>query len=409
MHVSNGVDKSVEDKALKAMTKKALYGTDVDLQSYESEAEVHDKVERAEDLPPEVQQAALDVGVSLDKESAGAYVQMDQSPVISQSGIEGVEIMDIASALKKYDWLQDYWWKLISPDADKYTADVAAAPPSGYFLWAKKGSKMTFPVKSCLYLGSTNFNQRVHNIVIAEEGSEIHMITGCTTPAHVQRGLHLGVSEFFIKKNAKVSFTMVHSWGTEVEVRPRTAIVMDEGSSLSNNYILLRPVKTLQTFPTCSLNGKGAVASFNTVIYSTMGNIDVGSNVFLNAPETSAESISRVVSVGGEVIARGRMTGTVPGARAHLECVGLLLSDKGRIFSIPELDGRSRDLDMSHEAAVGRISEEELEYLMARGLSSEEATSVIVRGFLDVEIKGLPEELKQEIKSITQREDLKGA
>ena len=140
-----------------------------------------------------------------------------------------------------------------------------------------------------------------------------------------------------------------------------------------------------------------------------MGNIDIGNNVILDAPDTSAESISRVVSVGGEVIARGRMTGRVPGARAHLECVGLLLSDKGRIYSIPELDGQSRDLDMSHEAAVGRISEEELEYLMARGLTSEQATSVIVRGFLDVEIKGLPEDLKREIKSITERENLKGA
>jgi hypothetical protein len=317
--------------------------------------------------------------------------------------------MDMASALKKHDYLQDYWWKLVAPDADKYTADVAQAPPAGYFIRAKRGMKTVFPVKSCLYLGSTNLNQRVHNVIIAEEGSELHVITGCTTPAHVQRGLHIGVSEFFIHKNAKVSFTMVHSWGKEVEVRPRTGITIAEGGSLSNNYILLRPVKTIQTFPTATLAGRGAVASFNTVIYATMGNIDVGSNVNLNAPDTSAESISRVVSVGGEIIARGRMTGRVPGARAHLECVGLLLSDKGRIYSIPELDGRSKDLDMSHEAAVGRISEEELEYLMARGLSSEQATSVIVRGFLDVEIKGLPEDLKQEIKNITQREDLKGS
>ena len=102
-----------------------------------------------------------------------------------------------------------------------------------------------------------------------------------------------------------------------------------------------------------------------------------------------------------------RVLGTI--VQSHLECVGLLLSEKGRIYSISELDGQSRDLDMSHEAAVGRISEEELEYLMARGLSSDEATSVIVRGFLDVEIKGLPEDLRQEIKNITQREDLKGA
>ena len=405
MHVSDGI----EERAKKALEKKALFGTDVDLKSYEHEAKLHSKVTSAEDLPSEVKKAALDVGVSLDKESSGAYVQMDQSPVIAKSQFEGVEIMDMASAIEKYDFLQDYWWKLVAPDADKYTADVAAAPPAGYFIRAKKGMKTVFPVKSCLYLGSSNLNQRVHNVIIAEEGSELHVITGCTTPAHVQRGLHIGVSEFFIQKNAKVSFTMVHSWGKEVEVRPRTGITIGEGGSLSNNYILLKPVKTIQTFPTATLAGRGAVASFNSVIYSTMGNIDIGSNVNLNAPETSAESISRVVSVGGEVIARGRMTGRVPGARAHLECVGLLLSDKGRIYSIPELDGQSRDLDMSHEAAVGRISEEELEYLMSRGLTSEEATSVIVRGFLDVEIKGLPEELKQEIKNITQREDLKGA
>ena len=399
----------IEEKARKARDKKAAYGTDVDLESYQSEAKSRERVEDSEDLPDVVKEAALGVGVKLDAEATGEYVQMDQTPVVAKSLYEGVEIMDMASALDKYDFLQDYWWKLVAPDADKYTADVAQAQPAGYFIRSKKGMKTVFPVKSCLYLGSSNLNQRVHNVIIAEEGSELHVITGCTTPSHVDRGLHIGVSEFFIQKDAKVSFTMIHSWGKEVEVRPRTGITIAEGGSLSNNYILLKPVKTIQTFPTATLAGRGAVASFNSVIYSTMGNIDIGSNVFLDGPDTSAESISRVVSVGGEVIARGRMTGRVPGARAHLECVGLLLSDKGRIYSIPELDGQSRDLDMSHEAAVGRISEEELEYLMARGLSSDEATSVIVRGFLDVEIKGLPEDLKQEIKKITQREDLKGA
>jgi Fe-S cluster assembly scaffold protein SufB len=399
----------IEEKARKARDKKAAYGTDVNLESYQSQAKAQERVEDAEDLPGVVKEAALGVGVKLDAEASGEYVQMDQTPVVAKSLYEGVEIMDMASALDKYDFLQDYWWKLVAPDADKYTADVAQAPPAGYFIRAKKGMKTVFPVKSCLYLGSSNLNQRVHNVIIAEEGSELHVITGCTTPSHVDRGLHIGVSEFFIQKDARVSFTMIHSWGKEVEVRPRTGITIAEGGSLSNNYILLKPVKTIQTFPTATLAGRGAVASFNSVIYSTMGNIDIGSNVFLDGPDTSAESISRVVSVGGEVIARGRMTGRVPGARAHLECVGLLLSEKGRIYSIPELDGQSRDLDMSHEAAVGRISEEELEYLMARGLSSDEATSVIVRGFLDVEIKGLPEDLRQEIKNITQREDLKGA
>ncbi|MCJ7445677.1 MAG: SufD family Fe-S cluster assembly protein [Methanotrichaceae archaeon] len=404
MPVSN-----IEERAKKAREKKAVYGIDLNLDSYESEAKSYGIIDEAEDLPEDVKKAALDVGVKLDNQTSGAYVQMDQTPVHTKSLFEGVEVLDTRTALKRYDNLQDYMWKLVAPDADKYVADVAQSLPAGYFVRAKKGMKTVFPVKSCLYLGSTNLNQRVHNIIIAEEGSELHIITGCTTPAHVQRGLHIGVSEFFIKKGAHVSFTMIHSWGKDVDVRPRTGIIIEEGGSLSNNYICLKPVKTLQMFPTATLAGVGAVASFNTVIYSSTGNIDFGSNIILAAPETSAESISRVVSVGGEVIARGRMTGKVPGARAHLECVGLLLSEKGRIYSIPELDGQSKDLDMSHEAAVGRISEEELEYLMARGLTQEQATSVIVRGFLDVEIKGLPEELKQQIKNITQREDLKGA
>ncbi|MCX6674887.1 MAG: SufD family Fe-S cluster assembly protein, partial [Methanothrix sp.] len=211
---------SIEEKARKAQGKAAIYGTDVDLESYESEAKPQAIVETAEDLPSVVKKAALDVGVKLDAESSGAYVQMDQTPVVAKSLYEGVEIMDMASALKKYDYLQDYWFKLVAPDADKYTADVAQSPPAGYFIRAKKGMKTVFPVKSCLYLGSSNLNQRVHNIILAEEGSELHVITGCTTPAHVQRGLHIGVSEFFIQKDAKVSFTMVHSWGKEVEVRP---------------------------------------------------------------------------------------------------------------------------------------------------------------------------------------------
>jgi Fe-S cluster assembly scaffold protein SufB len=161
MHVSG-----IEDKARKARDKKALYGTDVDLESYESEAKPQEAVDNAEDLPSVVKKAAMDVGVKLDGESSGSFVQMDQTPVIAKSLYEGVEIMDMASALEKYDFLQDYWWKLVAPDADKYTAEVAAAPPAGYFIRAKKGMKTVFPVKSCLYLGSSNLNQRVHNVIM---------------------------------------------------------------------------------------------------------------------------------------------------------------------------------------------------------------------------------------------------
>lgn len=397
----------LEDRAKKAKDKRAPLGTDIDLEDYEPEARPHEEIEALEMLPQDVRGAALDVGVSFDEESSGAYIQVDQSPVYVSSPTEGIEILDMASALKKYD-LKDYWWKLVQVDADKYTADIAMRPPMGYFMRAKPGKKTIFPLKSCLYLGQERLNQRVHNVIIAEENSELHVITGCTTPAHVKGGLHLGVSEFYIKKGAHVSFTMIHSWGENVDVRPRTGIHIEDGGSLSNNYICLRPVKSLQTYPTAVLDGRGAVASFNTVIYARQGNIDVGSQTILQAPEASSESISRVVSTGGEVIARGKMVGKVPDVKAHLECRGLILSDVARIYSIPELDGWCGGLDMSHEAAVGKISQEELEYLMARGLSPDEATGVIVRGFLDVEIKGLPPALKEEIQKITKLEEIHG-
>jgi Fe-S cluster assembly scaffold protein SufB len=397
------------EKARKAKDKKAPLGTDIDLEEYESEPEDHGKIEDLDTLPQEVVNAACNVGVSLEGGSSGDYILVDQSPVHFSSLLEGIEMVDLATALEKHSYLEDYIWKLVPIDTDKYTADVSQQPPAGYFIRAKRGTKTIFPLKTCFYLGQSNFRQRIHNVVIAEEGSELHVITGCTTPSHATRGLHLGVSEFYIKKGAHVSFTMIHNWGEEVEVRPRSAYHLEEGASLSSNYITLSPVKSLQAFPKAILDGKGAVASFNTVIYCNKGKIDLGNQTILNAPQTRSESIARTVSTGGEIINRGRMVGKVPGIKAHLECIGLLLSDKGRIYSIPELDGWCGGLDMSHEAAVGKISEEELEYLMARGLTQDEATSVIVRGFLDVEIRGLPDALKEEIRRVTKLEDVHGS
>ena len=126
--------------------------------------------------------------------------------------------------------------------------------------------------------------------------------------------------------------------------------------------------------------------------------MDVGGRVFLRAKGSRAELVTRAITKGGDIITRGHLIGEVPGIRGHLECRGLILSEKGSIHAIPELEGKVNNIDMSHEAAVGKIAEEEIQYLMARGLNSEEATSVIVGGFLDIEIKGIPEHLKMEIK-----------
>jgi Fe-S cluster assembly scaffold protein SufB len=324
---------------------------------------------------------------------------MDHSVILSSARQSGLEVMSTTEALKKYDWLADYWWKAVQVDADKYTAQAELQRHHGYFLRALPGVKAEFPLQACLYMTREGLAQNVHNIIIAEEGSELDIITGCTTAQHVRSGLHVGISEFYIKKNAKVTFTMIHNWAEDVAVRPRTGTIVEENGVFMSNYICMRPVKTLQMYPAAYCIGENATVRYNTVLFAPEGsNMDVGSRVFLQAKGSRAEVVARAISKGGAIVTRGNLIGEVPGIKAHLECRGLILSERGSILAIPELDGRVSGVDMSHEAAVGKIAEEEIQYLMARGLTSDEATAAIVRGFLDIEIKGLPEHLKREIK-----------
>lgn len=146
------------------------------------------------------------------------------------------------------------------------------------------------------------------------------------------------------------------------------------------------------------LDGPGATARFHSILAAPPGSLmDVGAGVVLRAPDTRAESIARAITTGGDIISRGRLVGEVAGVKAHLECRGLILAERGLIHAIPELEARVAGAEMSHEAAVGKIAPEEIEYLTARGLNEEEATATIVRGFLNVRIEGLPRELQDEI------------
>jgi Fe-S cluster assembly scaffold protein SufB len=199
---------------------------------------------------------------------------------------------------------------------------------------------------------------------------------------------------------------MIHNWAEEMTVRPRSSVIVEEGGTFISNYICLMPARDLQMYPTAILKGKGAVATFNSVLLAKPGSLmDIGSRVILQAKGCRAEIISRTVSTGGKIIVRGHLLGESQEIKAHLECKGLLLSDDGIIHAIPELEGKASNLEMSHEAAVGKIAQEELEYLMARGLSEQEATALIIKGFLSLEIVGLPENLKKQLELMIDKTD----
>lgn len=397
----------IRNAAQQAAGKAASLGTDIDLEQYLKEEEQYPYQEDLSRLPDEEKESMLKAGVMVDDSSgrAGTFVQKDQTPIHFSTIQEGVEVLSMSEAREKYDWLDDYWWKVVKVDSDKYTAHLELNESDGYFIRTLPGVKAEFPVQACLYLGHKNITQRVHNIVIAEEGSELHIITGCTTHP-MSAGLHLGVSEFYIKKGAKLTFTMIHNWAKEVEVRPRSGVIVEEDGVFLNNYVSMKPVKSMQMYPTAHLVGRNAVARFNSVLVATEGShMDVGSRVILDAEGARAEIISRTITTGGTVIARGDIQANKPEVIGHLECRGLILGEQGTIHAIPELVGRVANVDLSHEAAVGKIAEEEVEYLMARGLTRDEATAMIVRGFLNVDIEGLPPELETEMKRAIQESE----
>jgi Fe-S cluster assembly scaffold protein SufB len=390
--------RDLDEKALQAKEKKATLGLDVDLDAYSSEPVSHDYVDDLRTLPEADKKRMILAGVDAEeKDRSGTYVQADTTVLHTHSKQDGLQVMSIKQALKESDWIQDYYWKLVAVDADKYTARAQLDLHDGYVIRALPGSKVIYPVQACLYLEKEGLSQNVHNIIIAEEGSELHIITGCATAAHLRRGLHVGISEFYVKKNAKLSFTMIHYWAEEMMVRPRSVGRVEEGGLFLNNYICMKPVKSLQMYPTTHLVGKGAVARFYSLLVGSPGSeMDVGGRIFLKEPGSRAEIIARTISNGGNIIARGDLIGEVPGIKAHLECRGLILNG-GSIHAIPELNGKVDGVEMSHEAAVGKIAQDEILYLMSRGLSEDEATATIVRGFLSVDIPGLPPQLKAEI------------
>ncbi|CCH47647.1 SufB/SufD family protein [Pseudodesulfovibrio piezophilus] len=370
----------------------------VDLSEYKFDGFEQQALSDLTALSAEDQDQLLMAGVvsDLDMRSA-SYLQMDQSAVHCQSKDDNVEIMDIKDALKKYDGLKEYFWKLVDRDKDEFTQSADDNLHGGYFIRVKAGAKIKDPIQSCLMLKSEQVGQNVHNIVIIEEGAEAHIITGCSVAHGTKAGAHLGISEFFVKKNASLTFTMVHNWGESVAVRPRSAGVVEEGGKFLSNYVLLKPVKDLQMYPAITLNGPHSVARFNSVVVASEGShLDMGNRVIMNAPHTRCEIIARTIASGGTIINRGHIAASHVPSKGHLECQGLILGD-GRIWAIPELDGTAEGVELSHEASVGKIAQEEIEYLMARGMDEDEATSTIVRGFLNTDIMGLPDKLQKAI------------
>jgi len=375
----------------------------------EEESQRDGKLSKQSDLtkvPHKILEEAQKAGLETqEKNRSATFFHLNQETIAAKVNelYEGkLELMDTKAALKKYSWLEDYRWKLVSKDKDEFTKKVAEDYSGGYFMRILPGTEISFPLQSCLMITERNLEQRVHNIIIAEEGSKAHIITSCVQHSSVPKASHLGISEIYVKNNAMLNFTMIHQWSEDTLVRPRSAAQVGDRATFVSNYVCMRPVRDVQMYPVAYCSGEESRVSFNSILYGQKNSlIDIGSKAVLSGKGSKAEMVSRAIArQGSKMIIRGMIEGDNSECKGHLECRGLLMDDESVMQSIPELIAKKKGVEITHEAAVGKISEKEITYLMTRRLSRDQAVSLIIRGFMDVSILGLPEALNAEIKNI---------
>ncbi len=387
----------LRERARRALDKPARYGPDLDISSFPPPP----KPKSPQDILKRSSHLLASVGIDpTGRKGSGAYIQVDEEPVELKTNVEGVRVLTLSGAIRE-GLVEDYFWKAIPVDEDKYTAAAELfGNHEGYVIIAERGAKIKRPIYTCLLMSTPGSIQAPHNIIIVEEGAELHAITGCLTMMEAP-GLHAGVSEYYVKKGGKLTYTMIHEWSERTHVRPRTSVIVEEGGQYASYYINLTPTASLQTDPKVYLMGEGAKAYLSSVIVSKGNSLmDIGGTVYLKARNTSAEIVSKSVTKDrAEVITRSLISAEAPGSKGHIECDGLLLSESSRILTLPSLDARVDDVQLSHEAAVGRLNEDQIYYLMTKGFSEKEAVDMLIKGFMEIKLEGLPKPLVRQIEA----------
>ncbi|MCY0868630.1 MAG: SufD family Fe-S cluster assembly protein [Desulfurococcus sp.] len=391
------------EEVRRALLKPAEYGPDINLDDYSTGESQSAEIKSGGEVPGEAVNAGGRIGIDA---SSAAYIQVNELAlyrILERTlGKYGVRIMPTRLALEKTEIARSLAWRLVDPRSDKYTASVFLhGGELGYFIYVPKGVKVPIPIYTCLAITANRRIQYAHNIVFIDEGAEAHLVTGCSVPHGVSEGVHIGVSEFYVSRRARLTFTMIHAWAEGMHVRPRTAVWVDEDGEYVSYYMIYSKIASLQTYPRVELSA-GAKAYLASIIAgSGSGVYDQGSMVLLKGRGSSAEIISRVVATdSAEVYARSSIEAYEAEARGHIECLGLQLSEKAVVSSLPAITSRKPGSILTHEAAIGMIAEREIHYLMSKGFTESEAKSVLVRGFMSISVPGIPLPVRKEVERL---------
>ncbi len=333
-----------------------------------------------EKISRKILKEVLKVGFEISKEKAGNFLLVDDEVVIKEINDifrNQVEVLTIKDAKRKYG------------------IKVGKNVDGGVFIRIPKNATIMFPFQACFLMKDFD-EQRVFNCIVIEEGANANILSGCTSmKASV---LHVGATKIIVGKNAKLHYTMIHNWRKDMRAFPAANIVAKEGSKVTHNYVHLGEGETRAVVHARCNN---ANMSFNSIVSSRKeAKVEISDVASLSS--SSAEIIARVVARDhSRVKVRSRIEG-FSRSKGHVECRGLLM-DNAKMESVPELLACGEGNELTHEAAIGKIAEKELLYLMSRGFSEKEATSLIVKGFLDVNLLGLPERISKGIEKIIEK------
>ena len=347
---------------------------------------------------PEAEKKFL-AGVATQYESEMVYHNM-----LDEVQEKGVIFLDTDSALKYApDLFRKYFSKLVPPTDNKFAALNSAVWSGGSFIYVPPGVKLEKPLQSYFRINTERMGQFERTLIIADEGADVHYVEGCTAPLYSNDSLHAAVVEIFVEKNGRARYSTVQNWSTNIlnlttkRAKVEAGGIMEWGDGNIGSRMTMK-------YPACILNGEYARGMCITIAVAGKDQIqDTGAKMIHLAPHTSSTIISKSVSrKGGEANFRDEiyLGPKADFAKAKIECDTLILDDLSRSDTIPTNVGANNTLTIEHEAKVSKISEEELFYLMSRGLSEAQATEMIVLGFLEPFTRELPMEYAVELNQL---------
>lgn len=349
---------------------------------------------------PEAEQKFL-AGVGAQYESEMVYHNIQE-----HLEKQGVIFLSIEDGLRQHpDLFREYFGTVIPIEDNKFAALNSAVWSGGSFVYIPKGVTVELPLQAYFRLNVANIGQFERSLIIADEGSRVHYVEGCTAPQYTTNSFHSGVIEIVVKKGARVRYTTIQNWSTNVYNLVTQRAKVEENGTMEWVDCNLGSKLTMK-YPSTYLMGRGAHGEILSVAFAGRNQLqDAGGKVIHFAPDTSSKITSKSISKnGGRSSYRGLLKvykGAV-NSRSNVACDALLLDPQSRSDTYPTIEIDEEDVTIGHEASVSKIGEEQLFYLMSRGLSQEEATTMVVSGFIEPLVKELPMEYAVEMNRLIQ-------